>query len=153
MAVTRRRQPRGICSYCERDFSRGGMLRHLGACRKRQESNLKELSIGNETALLHHIRVQDVWDGNFWLDLEVMGSATLRELDRYLRIIWLDCCGHLSMFTEDGWHSPEVLHTNRVADALKIGAQLIYIYDYGDETNLPIKCVDIRLMDSFFDLL
>ena len=30
------------------------------------------------------------------------GSATLEELDHYLRTIWLECCGHLSQFTIGG---------------------------------------------------
>ena len=44
---------------------------------------------------LYHLQVQDAWDGNYWLHLEMRGSATLEDLDFYLREIWLECCGHL----------------------------------------------------------
>ena len=140
-----RKQPRGVCPYCERDFSRGWMLRHLAACESRRKSNLQEIADNpDEIVPLHLIRVQDVWDNRFWLDLEIMASANLRDIDRYLRHIWLECCFHLSMFTENGWGSNEVLFTNKIEDALRPGARLTYIYDFGTETELSIRGVSIR---------
>ena len=38
----------------------------------------------------------------YWLHLETQGSATLEDLDHYLRVIWLECCGHLSSFAMQG---------------------------------------------------
>jgi len=31
--------------------------------------------------------VQDIYDKDFWLDLEMVGSASLDKLDKYLRAI------------------------------------------------------------------
>ena len=138
------KQQRGDCAYCKRDFSGVGMLRHLAVCSARRESNAREIANVCETVALHHVRVQLAWNKDFWLDLEVMGSATLIDLDRYLRFIWLECCFHLSMFAEDGWRSNEVLFTNRIEDALQPGARLTYIYDFGTETALSIRAVSVR---------
>ncbi len=33
-----------------------------------------------------------------WLELGVRSDATLNELDRFLRGVWLECCGHISHF-------------------------------------------------------
>ena len=33
-----------------------------------------------------------------WLELGVRCDATLNELDKFLRALWLECCGHLSHF-------------------------------------------------------
>ena len=33
-----------------------------------------------------------------WLELGVRCDATLRDLDKFLRSLWLECCGHLSQF-------------------------------------------------------
>ena len=144
MEDRRRKQQRGDCGYCKRDFSGTGMLRHLTACRARRESNAREIGETDETVALHHLRVQFAWDKDFWLDLEVMGSARLIDLDRYLRFIWLECCFHLSMFTENGWGSNEVLFTNKIEDALQPGARLTYTYDFGTETELSIRTVSVR---------
>jgi len=34
----------------------------------------------------------------YWLDIEATADAALSKLDAFLRRIWLECCGHLSMF-------------------------------------------------------
>jgi hypothetical protein len=52
---------------------------------------------------LWHLPVQDFHDKDFWLDLEMCGSAKLEKLVSYLCAIWLECCGHLSKFTVGGW--------------------------------------------------
>ena len=36
------------------------------------------------------------------MELGVRCDATLRELDQFLRAVWLECCGHLSHFTING---------------------------------------------------
>ena len=33
-----------------------------------------------------------------WMELGVRCDATLHELDRFLRGVWLECCGHVSHF-------------------------------------------------------
>ena len=37
--------------------------------------------------------------GDFWLHLAVRTDTKLHILDRFLRDLWLECCGHLSQFT------------------------------------------------------
>ena len=37
-----------------------------------------------------------------WLELGVRCDTTLHELDRFLRAVWLECCGHLSHFAIGG---------------------------------------------------
>jgi hypothetical protein len=39
---------------------------------------------------LWHLRLQDVYDKDYWLDLEMVGSASLNQLVGYLRAIWLE---------------------------------------------------------------
>lgn len=101
--MSRRKQSRGKCTYCERELAKGGMLRHLATCPARHRvTAVSDIQPGNKESL-YHLRVQDAWQDDFWLDLAVRGSATLQELDDYLRAIWLECCGHLSQFSFGGW--------------------------------------------------
>ncbi|MBK6433513.1 hypothetical protein [Candidatus Amarolinea dominans] len=39
-------------------------------------------------------QAQDAWGAAISLHLEMRGKATLKDLDEYLRAIWLECCGH-----------------------------------------------------------
>lgn len=57
--------------------------------------------------MLVHLRMQDAYSGAFWFDAEVRGTATLTDVDSYLRAIWLECCGHMSRFSLEGWGSRE----------------------------------------------
>ena len=100
--MPRRKQSRGKCTYCGEEFTKGRVFRHLEACFERLKAiEASDNKLGT-TETLYHLRVQDSWQSDFWLDLEVRGSATLQELDRYLRAIWLECCGHLSQFSMGG---------------------------------------------------
>lgn len=83
--MTRRPQSRGTCAYCGQTLAKGGMSKHLAACPQRKAAinaaNTKKAA--DET--LYHLRVQDAYTNDFWLDLEARGSSTLEHLDQYLR--------------------------------------------------------------------
>jgi hypothetical protein len=120
------------------------MLKHLAACPQRQERIAEaEQKKGNREALFH-LRVQDAWGGDFWLDLEVRGSATLKEIDRYLRAIWLECCGHLSRFSfGKGW-GEEISMRRRVQEVFAPDVELTHIYDFGTSSETLLKFVGAR---------
>ncbi len=82
---------RGQCALCGYESSKAGITRHLKTCPGTHDSKGVGYSI-------FHLRV----DGDsplFFLDLEIKASASLADIDLFLRNIWLECCGHLSMFT------------------------------------------------------
>src|SRR5680860_680290 len=97
------KRTRGACAYCGRELTRGGMARHLDSCDRRTEAVAAADRKSGENWPLFHLQVQDAWDGDFWLHLEMNGSATLKQLDDYLRAIWLECCDHMSQFSVGGW--------------------------------------------------
>ena len=142
--MVQRMQRRGKCGYCEKDFSVGGMTRHLSACPRRKEIVAEGDRKRGRNMGLYHLRAQDEWRKDFWIDLEVKGSATLEDLDHYLRYIWLECCGHLSMFSRDRWMGNEVSAARKVADIFEPGVQITHIYDFGDSSNTLIRNVSVR---------
>jgi hypothetical protein len=97
-----------------------------------------------ESELLYHLQARDAWSGEFWLNLEVRGSAKLEQLDRYLRAIWLECCGHMSQFSVGGWSGREIGKQRRVDQVFEVGVELTHIYDFGTESVTLIKAVDLR---------
>lgn len=138
-------QPRGACVYCGRAMTRGGMSRHLRACPERQAAiEVADAQRGRQEKL-YHLQVEDAWGGDYWLHLEMRGEATLEALDRYLRAIWLECCGHLSRFSIGGWGGRELPMEARAARILKPDMdEITHIYDFGTSSYTTIKVRDVR---------
>jgi len=142
--MARRKQTRGKCNYCGREMTRGGMVRHLASCSRRQEMiEASDQESGKEQAL-YHLQVQDAWHGDYWLHLEMKGSATLSDLDRYLRAIWLECCDHLSVFFVGSWRGEEIPMRARAERVFRPGVQLMHIYDFGTSSQTLLKVVGVR---------
>ena len=72
------------------------------------------------------------------------GSATLTNLDRYLRAIWLECCGHLSQFSIGGWSGAKISKGKQAQQVFRPGIELTHIYDFGTSSETLIKAVDVR---------
>ncbi len=139
-----RKQSKAKCSYCGAEFAKSGMSRHLASCVKRREAIGKAdlRAVGSET--IYHIRVQDAWRGTYWLDLEMRGSAALKDLDSYLRHIWLECCGHLSRFSiGDSW-GEEVPMSRKARQIFSLTNELYHVYDFGTSSETLIKVIDTR---------
>lgn len=94
--MAQRKQSKGTCAYCGKELSKGGITKHLTTCPQRQEAIANAEKKKGNSELLYHLRVQDAYRSEYWLDLEMRGSKTLQDLDTYLRSIWLECCGHMS---------------------------------------------------------
>lgn len=87
----------------------------------------------------------------FWIYLLVDKKATLKDVDRKLRDVWLECCGHLSSFTIAGREyesNPEGSY-HEDAKGMDIRVDKIFcenltgehIYDYGSSTYLDFKVI------------
>ena len=125
-------------------MTRGGLVRHLELCPQRKEATRAANQEPGQEQTLYHLQVQDAWGGDFWLHLEMRGSATLKDLDRYLRAIWLECCGHLSQFSIGGWAGDEIPMTRRAERVFAPELVLTHIYDFGTSSETLIKVVDVR---------
>jgi len=137
-------QTRGACTYCGRRMTRAGMARHLGTCEKRREAVAAADQGRGKVMPRVHLQVQPDWGGDHWLHLEVDGTATLADIDHYLRVIWLECCGHLSEFFGGRSLRDEVDMDEKVANVFRPGVELKHIYDFGTESVTLLKAVAAR---------
>jgi hypothetical protein len=133
----------GTCAYCDEIITRRGVSKHLDKCPKWQAA-LEAAASSQPVETLWHLRVQDAYDKDFWLDLEMVGSASLDKLDNYLRAIWLECCGHLSKFTIGGWGGTEVGKARKADAIFEPDLVLRHLYDFGTTSETDIKVVDYR---------
>lgn len=143
--MTQRKQSTGTCAYCGKEMAKGGMTKHLTTCVQRQGVIAKAESGKGESELLLHLRVQDAYRSEFWLDLEMRGTKTLKSLDEYLRSIWLECCGHMSQFSLKGSGLQATIGKSRtISEAFQGARELEHIYDFGTSSETLVKLVDTR---------
>lgn len=122
----------GRCSQCNKTFSKAEMTEHLKSC----------LKDDGKTKLLH-ILVDGLSQPEYWLHIEIPADAELKDLDNFLKDVWLECCGHLSEFEIDGRNYDEDMDTplNRI---LNPGMEFYHIYDFGTPTELRLKVISGR---------
>ena len=142
--MPRRPENPGTCAYCGEIITKRGAAKHLDKCPKRQETLSVAEASSRPVETLWHLRVQDAYDKDFWLDLEMVGSASLDKLDKYLRAIWLECCGHLSKFTIDGWGGVDIGKARKANAIFEPGLVLRHLYDFGTTSETDIIVVGFR---------
>ena len=123
----------GVCQSCGARKGKAAMFAHLQDCLPAQVS---AASIGGPEALLI-LRAEARGLPTFWLDMAVKREGKLKDVDRFLRHIWLECCGHLSEFST-GTHR-KVSMNIKVSEALGPGVRLGYVYDFGSSTELVVR--------------
>jgi hypothetical protein len=134
----------GICAFCGETVTKRGSHKHPEKCPKWQVALEVAAVSKRPEETLWQLRVQDAYNKDFWLNLEMTGSASLEKLDRYLRAIWLECCGHLSMFTIGGWGGQEIGKTRKANTIFEPGLVLRHLYDFGTTSETDIKVVGFR---------
>jgi hypothetical protein len=142
--MPRRPENPGTCAYCGEIITKRGVSKHLEKCPKRQEALASAAASNRPVETLWHLRVLDAYNKDFWLDLEMVGSASLDKLDKYLRAIWLECCGHLSEFTIGGWGGTEIGKARKANAIFEPGLVLRHLYDFGTTSDTDIRVVRPR---------
>ena len=157
----RRRTSRGECALCGAEFGKAQMTRHLEKHQKEQQA------APGLRANRFHLIVEGRHAPEYWLHLDVRADATLKDLDGFLRGIWLECCGHLSAFTindisydvtgqdnpeeeeeaGDSFHGlvfggppPKSMHV-WLSEVLTPGMKFMHQYDFGSTTELKLRVV------------
>lgn len=148
------KQTKGFCKYCGKEYTRGGMLRHLVACKERGKS--LEMEKGKTRCGYFELVLTDKYNPDYWLIVEVKETASLEDLDSFIRAIWVECCGHLSAFEIDRvqydkypaedyfWGEPSESMKHQLKNVLEVGQSFTYEYDFGSTTDLKIKVHDYR---------
>jgi hypothetical protein len=121
------------------------MARHLQTCRERQARIEAADKTSPSTETFIHLQIQDAYSGQYWLHLEIAGSARLEVLDEYLRAIWLECCGHLSSFSVGrAWSGREIAPTQKGDQVFRPDREITHVYDFGTSSMTTIRMVAER---------
>jgi len=85
----------GKCIFCNGMFPKSSISRHM-------QKHLTEKSIQNKPgkSFLLKVETNPKYGGTpYFLSLWVNGETSMEIIDDFLRQIWLECCGHMSSFT------------------------------------------------------
>lgn len=148
---------RGKCNGCGEEFAASQMDKHIISCVAKAGSPRREsvLGQGATRSSLFGLRVWgDGYPGTYWIYLEARADLSLLDMDRFLRDLWLECCGHCSAFNIGnvryepskappdlgfGPSQPTRLMKAPLAEVLKVGSAFRYEYDFGSTTDLGLK--------------
>jgi len=147
----------GKCFLCGGTFAKNTIGRHLKNCAPAHDTGR------GKPVRLFHLSVEGRYAPYYWMHLEIPASATLADLDDFLRAVWLECCGHLSAFTIDNisyeldtgmvdamWKEffgpiRPTRHMNvKLYNVLSVGKVFSHEYDFGTTTELKLKVVGER---------
>ena len=143
--MPRTSESRGTCFFCGEKIIKRIASKHLEKCPKRLESIQVADASGRPAETIWHLRVQGTEARDYWLDLEMIGSASLNILDLYLRTIWLECCDHLSDFRIGSWGGMPIRKTRKADAVFMDGLVLRHRYDFGTTSRTDIWVVGSRL--------
>lgn len=141
---------KGKCSFCNATFSKAAMTKHLESCKQRKTASETSAERRNlQKAKSFHLVVEGRYLPEYWMHLVVPSNAMLKDLDNFLRDIWLECCGHLSAFTIEGTRysiSPMREYNERamkvaLGDVLSSGMKFYHEYDFGTTTELVLRVI------------
>jgi hypothetical protein len=144
-----KRSFKGTCALCGASVDKRRSAVHCGTCAGAHDVD------ATRSAHLVTLRIAAVGASEYWLDAEADAGAALSKLDAFLRDIWVDCCGHLSMFSVPpfrytsspsglsglrGRSNTERSMRTKVGEVFgRTGEKGTYDYDFGSTTRLAIE--------------
>lgn len=119
----------GYCIYCNTLFSKQELGKHLAEHLAGMEK------AGNESSAVNYCHIE-VESDEMFLHLLVKGDAKMKVIDKFLKDIWLDCCGHMSAF---GHKDFKVSMSDLVEDVMEPRIKIFHDYDFGSTTRVFLK--------------
>lgn len=138
---------RGRCYNCKKEFAKTGMKRHLMRCN----------DLGEGSTSYFMLKIEGYYNEDYWIYVQIKETATLKDLDTFLRNIWLECCGHLSAFEINKIHYEDDIDDDyfglcrrdirdmgktKLKDILDVGLVFKHEYDFGSTTRLKLTVVE-----------
>ncbi len=134
----------GNCYICGAELGKTAMKNHILKAHSAEDG-------GQECLLL---KIEGSYNKDYWLFIDVAAHKSLSDVDKFLRNIWLECCGHMSAFRASnkidagmmrklgiyasGGQSTREVGKSRKLSSFSVGDKLTHEYDFGDTTETII---------------
>lgn len=119
---------KGNCYICGQELGKTAMKNHI--------LKLHSAAVPGQECVL--LKIEGAYDKDYWLFVDIPLTSTLTTLDRFLRDIWLECCGHLSAFSGKGHQE---IGKSRKFSTFEPGDQFLHEYDFGSTTETLITVI------------
>ena len=116
----------GNCYLCGASLGKVAMKNHF--------LKLHEDSNGGQECLL--LKIEGAYNKGYWLYIDIPVDKTLSDVDAFLRRIWLECCGHMSMFCRSGYN--DKIDSGSKLKKFPVGDKFFHYYDFGSTTETLI---------------
>ncbi|GAA0122440.1 MAG: hypothetical protein KID00_14210 [Clostridium argentinense] len=145
---------KGKCYFCGREITSGGGANHIKNCKNRLSIIEKNNNIAGRNVEKFILLIKDKYIKDFWMYISMEKNAKLKDLDNFIRHVWVECCYHLSCFNirnktygesriEDGiWDDYDGNLNIKIKNLVQIKSIFEYEYDFGYTTYLTIKVID-----------
>ena len=140
MTMPKTQQLDGTCVVCNTKVTKREVKKHLRKFLEKSGGDEKATGRKKSPTKLFHLLVEGYGlSGDlYWMHLKALGSARLQDLDTFLRDVWLECCGHMSVFSD---REGDLDMNEKLNDILSPGQKWLYEYDMGSTTELAVNVV------------
>lgn len=135
---------KGKCYYCNKELTERTIKRHIKNCSVIKESIEEKMSSKGKLRKQFIISMKPKYEAmDYCIYLSIDSTLGLIHIDKFIRDIWVECCGHISQFIIDKESYNEDEMNIKLDEILKCGEKFEYEYDFGSTTSLSLEVVDI----------
>jgi hypothetical protein len=140
LIMAKRTPLNGTCAICNATVNKKDVKKHLQTCMRESGRDEKTTGRKKPAAGVFHLLIEGYGlSGDlYWMHLKALANTTFRDLDRFLRDTWLECCGHMSAFSDE---EGDIEMGAKLKEVLMPGQKLTYEYDFGSTTELLLTVV------------
>jgi len=128
----KRIRTKGICAYCKTEIPKNtrSIIKHLSEC--------KSAVVSKTDSPVHHmvLMIEGKYNPDYWLVIKVKSVLSIKKIDRFIRDIWVECCGHMSAFS---YNRSKIGMSQKICNVFDGPYIIDYIYDYGSSTELSLS--------------
>ncbi len=124
----------GNCYLCGAELSQTEMKKHLLKEAQAEGGNIEECYL---------LKIEGADNKDYWLFADMPQDKSLSALDKFLRNIWLECCGHLSEFYHGAFDPNYKVGKSRRIGDFNVGEKLFHEYDFGTPTDTRITIAGV----------
>ncbi|WP_017851587.1 hypothetical protein [Leptospira interrogans] len=126
----------GICAYCKVEIPKNSasIRAHIPKCEGKNKS--KKGKFSRHLVLL----IEGKYDPEYWLVVKAKVDTSLKKIDSFIRDIWVECCDHSSVFSEERAGDFEM--GEKIGQVFREDFKVDYVYDFGSSTELSLSFID-----------
>lgn len=129
----KRCKTKGICSYCRTAIPKNirSIMKHISDCKA---------IVNSKRPVSPHmiLMIEAKYIQFYWMVIKAKPDTRMETVDQFLKDIWVECCWHLSEFSESGHN---ISMDKKISDVFLYGNKIDYIYDFGSPTEITLSLI------------